>query len=174
MFSYFSKNKHTKRIIPKPATRKQKLSSFKKKLFTKKDNANNFSVNGHDMYDESNEINRIISGVSSSDEEVEEITNVNMLFKPIVKEVKELNCYSKEKELPEEGWFFGCYCCGSVTSNHFLFKRHETKKIIYYFNMYLCDMCEYRSNKNLNANNYFNKQCNKFLREDYPYIFNSR
>ena len=174
MFSYFSKNKHTKRIIPKPATRKQKLSSFKKKLFTKKDNANNFSVNGHDMYDESNEINRIISGVSSSDEEVEEITNVNMLFKPIVKEVKELNCYSKEKELPEEGWFFGCYCCGSVTSNNFLFKRHETKKIIYYFNMYLCDMCEYRSNKDLNANNYFNKQCNKFLREDYPCIFNSR
>ena len=40
--------------------------------------------------------------------------------------------------------------------------------------MYLCDMCEYRSNKNLSANNYFNKQCNKFLREDYPDIFNSR
>ena len=174
MFSYFSKNKHTKRIIPKSATRKQKLLSFKKKLFSKKDNANNFSVNQNGMYEESNEINRIISGVSSSDEEAEEITNVNMLFKPIVKEVKEINCYSKEKKMPEEGWFFGCYCCGSVTSNNFLFKRHETKKVIYYFNMYLCDMCEYRSNKNLNANNYFNKQCNKFLREDYPDIFNSR
>ena len=40
MFSYFSKNKHTKRIIPKSAT-KQKLLSFKKIIF-KKDNANNF------------------------------------------------------------------------------------------------------------------------------------
>ena len=30
--------------------------------------------------------------------------------------------------------------------------------------MYLCDMCEYRSNKNLSANNYFNKQCNKFFK----------
>ena len=108
MFSYFSKNKHTKRIIPKSATRKQKLLSFKKKLFSKKDNANNFSVTQNGMYEESNEINRIISGGSSSDEEAEEITNVNMLFKPIVKEVQEISCYSKEKKMPEEGWFFGC------------------------------------------------------------------
>ena len=36
MFSYFSKNKHTKRIIPKSATRKQKLLSFKKNYFQKK------------------------------------------------------------------------------------------------------------------------------------------
>ena len=81
------------------------------------------------MYDESNEINRIISGVSSSDEEAEEITNVNMLFKPIVKEVKEISAIQKKKKCQKKAGFFGCYCCGSVTSNNFLFKRYETKKL---------------------------------------------
>lgn len=86
----------------------------------------------------------------------------NFKKKETIKEIKNINIYDKT-HLPKDGWFQGCFNCGTITKYKIGIYEYETTIYKYIFQIFRCQCCERRHNREEKVFEKFKEECVDYI-----------
>jgi len=79
---------------------------------------------------------------------------------------KSIDIY-RDSHLPSKGWIQACFNCYTLTSKTFLYKYIKSGERIYEFNIYNCNDCRKKMQKNRLFFLNFSNECNEYIKYNY-------
>ena len=79
----------------------------------------------------------------------------------------------KDSHLPENGWFQGCFRCGTITARIFLFTTFNSNNYLYEFIIYTCPDCKKKLHNDTLLSINYNNTCSEYIKREYTELFTS-